>query len=204
MPNNAMKKAISAGGRLIGKFRKLKYMYYKAASLPKRLTGNLILAEQVRLVVPLRCDGKGKVEVNRNTTLGYRGAIRMGNGCVMLQAREENSSIKIGTNCAFSNNVSIIAVQSVEIGDDCLIGDLVTIMDSDFHGVAPDKRRSGPIKSAPVKLENNVWLGSRALILRGVTIGSNSIVAPGAVVTSSIPANCVAGGVPATVIKSIA
>jgi maltose O-acetyltransferase len=129
--------------------------------------------------------------------------VRYGNGCITLQARGRNSRITIGKDCKLSNNTSIIAIQSVEIGNDCLIGELVSIMDSDFHAINPNKRHSGRIKTAPVKLEDNVWLGSRVMVLKGVTIGENSVVAAGAVVTKSVPANCVAAGVPAKVLECI-
>jgi maltose O-acetyltransferase len=135
--------------------------------------------------------------------MGGRNSVRYGNGAILLQARGPQSRIHIGKNCAFSNNVSIVSVASVEIGDDCLIGELVSIMDSDFHGIAPDQRRSDSVKSAAVKLENNVWLGSRVIVQKGVTIGANSIVAPNAVVTSSIPPDSIAGGVPAKVIRGL-
>jgi len=155
------------------------------------------------LSVPLRCDGQGVVHVSERTRLGNPVAVRYGSGLIMLQARNEGATIRIGRHCAFSNNVSIIAVESVEIGDDCLIGELVSIMDSDFHGIDPDRRRTGPARTAPVKLQDNVWLGSRVIVQKGVTIGRNSIVAPNAVVTSAIPPDSIAAGIPARVIGSL-
>jgi len=188
---------------LLANTRRLKYGYYRWATWPRRLSGNLVLGKRVRLFVPLRCDGQGVVHVSERTKLGYPAAVRYGNGSIMLQARSEGATIRIGRHCAFSNDVSIIAVESVEIGDDCLIGDMVSIMDSDFHGIDPDHRRAGPVKTAPVKLQDNVWLGSRVIVQKGVTIGANSIVAPNAVVVSSLPADCIAGGVSARVIRSL-
>jgi len=157
----------------------------------------------VRLYVPLRCDGEGKVLISKGTKLGARIALSIGNGSILLQARYPKSKIRIGEKCLFSNNVSVVAVESVEIGDYCLIGDMVTIIDSDFHGIDPDKRISDFVLTLPIKIENNVWLGSRVIVQKGVTIGANSIVTPNAVVTSSIPPNSIAGGVPARVIRSI-
>jgi len=186
--------------RRLARLRKWKYAYFKWATWPWRLSGNLVLGKHVGLMAPLRCDGEGIVHVADRTKLGSPLAARCGNGEVLLQARTREAVIRIGRHCAFSNNVSVIAVQSIEIGDECLIGDFVSIMDSDFHGIAPDRRRTGPAQTAPVKLENNVWLGSRAIIQKGVTIGENSIVAPNAVVTSSIPPNSIAAGIPARVI----
>lgn len=183
--------------------RRWRYRRFYWATWPSRWSGHLTLGEGVRLCAPLRCDGEGVVSVADRTTLGWPAAGRYGNGSVMLQARARGAVIKIGRNCMFSNNVSVFAVDSVEIADDCLIGELVSIMDSDFHGVAPDQRRGGPVKTAPVRLERNVWLGSRVIVQKGVTIGANSIVTPNAVVTSSVPADCIAGGVPARVIRAL-
>lgn len=180
--------------------RRWKYAYFKWSTWPRRLSGNLVLGKHVRLFAPLRCDGEGIVHVSDRTKLGWPLAARYGNGEVLLQARTPDAVIRIGRHCAFSNNVSVIAVQSVEIGEDCLIGDFVSIMDSDFHGIAPDQRRTGPVQTAAVKLANNVWLGSRVIVQKGVTVGENSIVAPNAVVTSSIPPNSIAAGIPARVI----
>jgi maltose O-acetyltransferase len=184
--------------------RRWQYRWFRWATWPGRLSGRLFMDKHVRLFVPLRCDGEGVVHVSDRTKLGWPQAPRCGEGSVLLQARNKDAVIRIGRHCALSNNVSIIAVESVEIGDDCLIGDLVSIMDSDFHGIAPDQRRTGPIQTVPVKLGNNVWLGSRVIVQKGVTIGTNSIVAPNAVVTSSIPANAIAAGIPARVIRSLA
>ncbi len=189
--------------RCLGGLRRWKYAYYKWATWPRRLSGNLILGKHVGLSVPLRCDGEGIVHIADRTKLGSPLAIRYGNGDVLVQARTRDAVIRIGRHCAFSNNVSIIAVQSVEIGDECLIGEQVSIMDSDFHGIAPDRRRTGPAQTAPVRIEKNVWLGSRVIVQKGVTVGENSIVAPNAVVTSSIPPNSIAAGVPAKVIRRL-
>jgi maltose O-acetyltransferase len=183
--------------------RRWKCGYFKLAVWPRRLSGNLVLGKRVYLFVPLRCDGEGIVRILDRTKLGSPPAARYGNGEILLQARTRDAEIRIGRHCAFSNNVSIIALQSVEIGDDCLIGDLVSIMDSDFHGIAADQRRTGPVRTAPVRVENNVWLGSRVIVQKGVTIGENSIIASNAVVTSSVPPNSIAGGIPARVLGSL-
>lgn len=76
------------------------------------------------------------------------------------------------------------------------------IVDSDFHGIPPDARAE-PSPSQPVHIGNNVWLGSRVMVLKGVTIGDNAVVAAGGVVTKDVPANTLAGGVPAKVLRII-
>ena len=69
------------------------------------------------------------------------------------------------------------------------------------HDIDPEKRHM--LHSAPIRIGKRVWIGSNAVITKGVTIGDNSVIAAGAVVTKDIPANVVAGGVPAKVIKEI-
>lgn len=86
------------------------------------------------------------------------------------------------------------------ISDGCLIGHSV-VMATLNHGFAPDERQN--LTHKPIRLGNGVWIGAHATILGGVEIGDNAIIAAGAVVTRSIPANVVAGGIPAKVIKSI-
>lgn len=98
--------------------------------------------------------------------------------------------------------VSIAALQNVRIGDHANIGTYVLLMDNDFHGLAPERRHELP-PSAPICLEDNVWLGARSIVLRGVTIGAGSVVAAGAVVVDDVPPRSVVGGVPARLIGSV-
>ncbi|WP_077154821.1 DapH/DapD/GlmU-related protein [Bacteroides bouchesdurhonensis] len=88
----------------------------------------------------------------------------------------------------------------VTIGDGCQIGHNVVFATLN-HGLAPEKRKS--TCPAPIVLGRNVWVGSNATILQGVTIGDNAIIAAGAVVTKNVAANTIVGGVPAKFIKSI-
>ncbi len=88
----------------------------------------------------------------------------------------------------------------ITIGNGCQIGHNVVFATLN-HGLTPDDRRN--TYPAPIVLGNNVWVGSNATILQGVTIGDNAVVAAGAVVTKDVPENTVVGGVPAKFIKSI-
>lgn len=88
----------------------------------------------------------------------------------------------------------------VTLGDGCQIGHNVVFATLN-HGLAPEERVS--TIPAPIVLGKNVWVGSNATILQGVTIGDNSVIGAGAVVTKDVPANTVVGGVPAKFIKSI-
>lgn len=115
-------------------------------------------------------------------------------------------STDCGKNTTFGKNVFVNAgckfqdQGGLTIGDGTQIGHNVVIatLNHDFH---PD-RREGIIPS-PVVLERNVWIGSNATILPGVTVGENSVVAAGAVVSKDVPANVIVGGVPAKVIRAL-
>lgn len=115
------------------------------------------------------------------------------------KARE--ARITIGDYCLIAPGVKIAAANSIQIGDNCMIAAHAVISDSDWHGVY---NRIRPFRcTAPVTIDNNVWIGERAIILKGAHIGENSIIGAGAVVTKSIPANVIAAGNPARVIKPI-
>ncbi|PYL65363.1 MAG: acyltransferase [Verrucomicrobia bacterium] len=109
-----------------------------------------------------------------------------------------------------------MAEEKIDIGSHCLISWNVGIADSDFHPLEPTQRlidaqalapffKDRParpkLKTAPVRIADNVWIGMNAVILKGVTIGENSVVAAGSVVTKSIPTNTVVAGNPAVVVK---
>ncbi|RHP62153.1 DapH/DapD/GlmU-related protein [Bacteroides sp. OF04-15BH] len=88
----------------------------------------------------------------------------------------------------------------VTLGDGCQIGHNVVFATLN-HGLEPADR--GTTYPAPIVLGRNVWVGSNATILQGVTIGDNAVVAAGAVVSRDVPANTIVGGVPARIIKRI-
>jgi len=113
--------------------------------------------------------------------------------------------IRIGNNCMLNGTV-IHSRSRVVIGDNCMFGAGTVILDSDFHSttINPDIRREQTqAVDCPVMIGNNVWIGRNVIILKGVTIGDNSIVAAGSVVTKNIPPNQVFGGNPARFIKKL-
>lgn len=122
---------------------------------------------------------------------------------IHIQARSTEAVICIGDKCHFNNGVSITSNVSVRIGNGVLVGGGVSITDCDWHPIDPQRRTSGSGQSAPVSICDNVWLGSRVQVLKGVTIGEGAIVAAGAVVVSDVPPYTIAGGVPARVIREI-
>jgi acetyltransferase-like isoleucine patch superfamily enzyme len=108
-------------------------------------------------------------------------------------------SLVIGERVFINTGSTIVATHSIEIGDDCRIGDLVAIFDSDHHSLEPSR----PMRKAPVRLGTNVWVGRSAIILPGVTIGDHAAIAAGSVVTGDVPARTLVAGVPARPIRTL-
>jgi acetyltransferase-like isoleucine patch superfamily enzyme len=165
--------------------------------------GSVSKAGRVWLNVPLRCDGLGRVTIGADVGVGYRPAPMFGDGMVRLQARSPSSQIIIGGGVIFSNNVQVIAEKRIVIGERCLIGDAVLIMDSDGHALAANERHDANPVAGEIIIEDNVFVGSRAIILKVVTIGKDSVIGAGSVVVRSIPPGVIAAGNPAKVIRPL-
>lgn len=118
------------------------------------------------------------------------------NHCCILSTTEKGAKLIIGDNCSFSG-VSIRCYKEIILGHDVRCGANVLIMDGDGH---LDDPRSGTSKS--IHIGNNVWIGTDVKILKGVTIGNNSLIGAGSIVTKDIPANVVAIGTPCRVIRN--
>lgn len=106
----------------------------------------------------------------------------------------------IGDDTFVNNGTILSASTEIRLGDRVNIAPHCVLIDNDFHGTAD--RNAAP-KMAPIVLEDEVWLGTRVTVLKGVTIGKGSVIASGSVVTKDIPPGVLAGGVPARVIKRL-
>lgn len=111
-------------------------------------------------------------------------------------------SLEVGSRTLINYGTSISASLRVHIGAGCQIGTYCLIMDNDFHRLEPERRLERP-PSAPVVIEDDVWLGGRVVVLPGVTIGRGSAVGVGSVVTRDIPPRTLAVGVPARPLRSL-
>lgn len=150
-----------------------------------------------------RIGGGKHINIGKNTKFGEH---------AMLSAWESYNGIDyspqviIGENCNFGYSIHITCINKIIIGNNVLTGMNVIISDNnhgniDLHSLSipPQKR---PLNSkGEVVIGNNVWIGDKVAVLSGVHIGDGAIIAANAVVTKDIPGNCVAGGVPAKVIK---
>lgn len=108
---------------------------------------------------------------------------------------------RIGRNVFINQNCTMYDLGGIDIADDVMIGPNVSLITSG-HPVAPSQRRAG-VTASPIVIQRNVWIAANVTVIGGVTIGENSVVAAGSVVTKDVPADTLAGGNPAKVIRSI-
>jgi len=111
-------------------------------------------------------------------------------------------TLEVGERTFINFGTSIVAHQHIEIGRYCLIGPFCSLTDNSYHRLEPERRYETP-PSAPILIADNVWLGIRTMVMPGVTIGADSVVGAGSVVTHDIPPRSLAAGVPARVIRSL-
>lgn len=145
------------------------------------------------------CDGRlpvlsggGKIEIGRRFVVRGRVA-----PCELTA--EGNAQLLIGERVFLNQGVVIAAKESIEIGDDSLIGDFSAIYDSNYHQLDP----SHPDKPRPVTIGKNVWLGNGVLVLPGSEIGDHTVVAARSVVKGTLPPRVLAAGNPAVVVRQL-
>ncbi len=145
-----------------------------------------------------RCD----IRQRFGLTIGEHAVVRIGAECTIDHdvVVEAYGRIDIGARTIFGHHCTVAAQDSIVIGEDCLIAEMVSIRDHDhrFDRLDIPVRLQGAT-SSPVHIGRNVWIGAKATITRGVTIGDNAVIGANAVVTRDIPANAIAVGIPARV-----
>lgn len=148
--------------------------------------------------------GRG-CDIRAGFTGGVRrgGVIRFGERCVLDRGMTVESSgvLTVGDRVVFGHRCTVAACETVEIGEDTMIGELVSIRDHDhaFDDLDRPVREQGVVV-APVRIGRDVWIGGKATVLKGVTIGDQAVIGANAVVTADVPARAIAAGVPARVI----
>ena len=135
------------------------------------------------------------LQMEENSKLIINGIVSTGPGVTLHISK--NATLELGNNILIGANSKVVCYKSIRINDNSLISWEVEIRDSDMHKLTND----GFQVVLPIEIEKNVWIGARATIQKGVTIGKGSIVATGAVVTKDVPPNCLVGGVPARIIR---
>jgi len=158
-----------------------------------RLRGKARAPFSVRLRGRVQLSGCGEVVLSEGVSL---------NGTVVpIELITYTSGrIEIGNHTFINFGSSIAARASVKIGSYCHLGHYTFVMDNDQHDVV---RHSELPRSEPVIIEDHVWIGSKAVILPGVHIGSRAVIGAGSIVTKDIPSRCVAAGNPARVLRRL-
>lgn len=121
---------------------------------------------------------------------GLDAKIEIGNGFSIRRGAVLNVSagkLNVGENVFINYGTKINVRASIKIGNGCIIGQDVLVYDHDHNYKSPDRQTE--FITAPVEIGNNVWIGSQVIILKGVTIGDNAVIAAGSVVVDDIPAN---------------
>jgi acetyltransferase-like isoleucine patch superfamily enzyme len=136
----------------------------------------------------------GLLEMMPNSSLTVNGKFNFSSGAHLIIAN--NAKMSIGSGYV-NRHCKIKCFSEISIGNDVAISENVSIWDSDVHEVI----RKDNVMTKPIKIGNHVWIGTNAIILKGVNIGDNSIIAAGSVVNRDIPENCLAAGNPAKIIK---
>lgn len=112
--------------------------------------------------------------------------------------------IELGKQFGMNKYSRIVAHEKIEIGDFVTIGQMVSILDHDHaYQLEDGKLKLNGYKTAPIKIGNNIWIGDKCTILKGVTIGDNVVVGAHTLVNKDVPANVIVGGNPARILKHI-
>jgi acetyltransferase-like isoleucine patch superfamily enzyme len=171
---------------------------YRLLSTCRRIEGEPVLLQPVLFV------GPGQIALGEGVQFGWKSSPLFYAGYCHVETTVPEARIEIGDRTEFNNNLMIKSEGAgITIGRDGLFGANIEIFDSNFHDLHPERRKAGTPSLAPVTIGDNVFVGMSVKILKGVTIGSDSVIGAGSVVTSSIPAGVVAAGNPARVIRDL-
>ncbi|MGX7668097.1 acyltransferase [Flavobacterium pedocola] len=171
---------------------------YKKVSFFKSKTANIVLEPGAFLQLGSVWKNTGfqatTFKMDDNAVLKVQGKFDIHTGAFIVV--NKNAQLVLGSGYA-NNDVEINCFKSITIGHQVAISKGVIIRDSDNHVLNGQSDKV----AAPIVIGNHVWIGLRAVILKGVTIGDGAVIAAGAVVTRDVPANSIVAGVPARVIK---
>ncbi len=151
----------------------------------------------------IRVWNKGYIEIGKNFSIGYYRGGGFDGRSTEFQTRDKNATLIIGNNFQSNNGLFICCLKKITIGNDCLVGNNVTIMDHNAHGISPSRRKVTQGTPNEIVIKNNVWIGNGVTILGGTTIGDNSVVSVGSVVKGSFPSNVIIQGNPGIIVKKI-
>lgn len=162
-----------------------------------------LLYKGARLIrTPIAIRGRRYIDFGIGLTTGR-------NCQIEVNGKHDGKCLVFGKNVNIGHNVRIQCAEKVIIGNNVLIGSRVTIIDNshgNYSGNDQDSPNTPPnernIKTAPIIVEDNVWLGDGVVVQKNVKISYGSVIAANSVVTDNIPPRCIAGGVPARILKT--
>lgn len=190
------------------KYRLAYYIFAIKARLSEKLTTQIArlsahywgvkLGKGLRFIGKPRFRNLGEMYIGEGTRIISNKTNLVGEYVKTAFQTGVNGKIVIGTNCGISNCL-LISQSSITIENQVYIGGGTRIYDNDFHSVDPDLRLNQPdiIPTKPILIKTKAFIGGHSIILKGVTIGINSVIGAGSVVTSSVPDNEIWAGVPA-------
>jgi len=169
-------------------------------ALVRRIRLLLLRIRYPKAAFGARCDIRRRFSLE----LGCSAVVQFGERCVIDRDMtiECMGTLVVGDRTIFGHHCTIAARHSITIGSDCLIAEMVSVRDHDhaFSRIDVATREQG-FSVSSIQIGRNVWIGGKVSVLKGVTIGDGAIVGANAVVTRNIPANAVAVGVPAKVVR---
>lgn len=169
----------------------------QAAKVWPALNARFHLRSAARMGQRVQLRGRPAVSNQGTLTIGER--VRLVSTVATLElVTLPGGHLEIGDNVFINYGSSLVASNHVKVGNDCLIGTHVMVMDCDFHRV---EDKVWDTTGYPVILEDRVWLGNRSMVLKGVTVGHDAVVAAGSVVTRDVPPRTVVAGSPARVVR---
>lgn len=172
---------------------------YRALSTCDRVSGTPVVLQPVLLL------GPGRIVLGAGVELGWPASQGFYTGYSHLEVATAAAVIEIGDGAQINNGAFLKSEgPGIRIGARALLGSDVTILDSDFHELAPDRRRGGHPRMGAVEIGENAFVGQGATILKGVTIGADAVVGAGSVVTRSVPDGAIATGNPARIVGMVA
>lgn len=150
--------------------------------------------------IPVTTQFDGPVQALRGSRVFLGERCRLGHG--VFFETPDLGAIRVGSHVRINQGTVIVAATSVQIGDDTLIGEYVSIRDAD-HGMLPGTpMRLQQQTSKPIVIGADVWIGRGAVVLKGVTLGDGAVVAANSVVTKNVPPMTIVAGVPAKTVKT--
>ncbi len=194
--------------------RPLHLALYHERAARRSLLATLARALYHEPLLRARCERVGRRLVLTNGLPYIEGHLRIrlgddvtldGVSSLMAARVRDDPLLEVGSQVFLGHQLTVSVAERVTIGSHVLVSDRVMIADNDGHPLDPDRRRAGaPVAITgvrPVTIEDDVWIGTRAVILKGVTLGRGSVVAAGAVVTRDVPPYALVAGNPARVVR---